>query len=115
MPPDAPDAGDVGESPTYTPFTVRPDITNRATVARALETEYPPLVRDAGIGGTAVVWFFIDETGATRRVLLRESSGHKALDDAALRVAEQVEFTPALDGEEPVPVWIALPITFSVR
>jgi len=103
------------ESPTFTPFTVRPDIANRGTVARAMEAEYPPLVRDAGIGGTAVVWFFIDETGATRRALLRESSGHKALDEAALRVAEQVEFTPALNGEEPVPVWIALPITFSVR
>jgi outer membrane biosynthesis protein TonB len=32
-------------------------------VQRALERNYPPLLRDAGIGGTPVVWFFIDENG----------------------------------------------------
>ena len=32
-----------------------------------------------------------------------------------LRVAEVVEFTPALDGDKPVPVWISMPITFQTR
>jgi protein TonB len=80
-----------------------------------MEAEYPPLLRDAGIGGTATVWFFLDETGTVRRVLLDDSSGHQALDDAAMRVAGQIEFTPARNRDEPVPVWIALPITFTVR
>ncbi|MGD8360417.1 MAG: TonB family protein [Gemmatimonadota bacterium] len=104
----------ISAAPTFTPFTVRPDIKNRDEVARVLEREYPPLVRDAGIGGTVNVWFFIDETGRVRKVQVNESSGHKALDEAALRVAAAIEFTPALNRGTAVPVWISLPITFSV-
>jgi TonB family protein len=49
------------------------------------------------------------------RSLVNESSGHKALDDAALKVAEIIEFTPALNRDKRVPVWISLPITFTTR
>ncbi len=106
---------DLSAAPTFTPFTVSPDIKNRTAVARAMEREYPPLLRDAGIGGTVNVWFFIDEEGAVVRTLVRESSGHQALDDAAIKVADIIEFTPALNRDKRVPVWIALPITFTTR
>jgi len=106
-------ATDLSAAPTFTPFTERPDIRNRAELQEALVREYPPLLRDAGIGGTVQVWFFIDETGAVRRLLINQSSGHSALDDAALRVAESIQFTPALNRDQPVPVWISLPITFT--
>jgi protein TonB len=106
---------DIAAAPTFTPFTVRPDIKNRDAVARAMEREYPPLLRDAGIGGTVNVWFFIDENGVVQRTLVNESSGHKALDDAAIKVADIIEFTPALNRDKRVPVWISLPITFTTR
>jgi TonB family protein len=109
------DRGDLSQAPTFTPYTVRPDITNRAEVARAMEESYPPLLKDAGIGGTVNVWFFVAETGTVERVLVNESSGHEALDDAALSVASLIQFTPALNGEKAVPVWISLPITFTTR
>jgi TonB family protein len=108
-------AEDIARAPTFTPYTVRPDIKNRLEVSRALEREYPPLLKDAGIGGTVQIWFFIDTGGEVRRLMVKESSGHKALDDAALRVAGSVAFTPARNREEAVPVWIALPITFSTK
>ena len=106
---------DIAAAPTFTPFTVRPDIKNRDEVARAMEREYPPLLRDAGIGGTVNVWFFIDENGMVQRTLVNQSSGHKALDDAAIKVADIIEFTPALNRDKRVPVWISLPITFTTR
>jgi protein TonB len=106
---------DIAAAPTFTPFTVRPDIKNRDEVARAMEREYPPLLRDAGIGGTVNVWFFIDENGVVQRTLVNESSGHKALDDAAIKVADIIQFTPALNRDKRVPVWISLPITFTTR
>ncbi len=106
---------DIAAAPTFTPFTVRPDIKNRDAVSRAMEREYPPLLRDAGIGGTVTVWFFIDENGVVQRTLVNESSGHKALDDAAIKVADIIEFTPALNRDKRVPVWISLPITFTTR
>ncbi len=114
-PPEEVTTTDISAAPTFTPYTVRPDIKNRPEVARALEREYPPLLRDAGIGGTVQVWFFIDEQGRVQRTQVNESSGHKALDDAAIAVAEIIEFTPALNRDKRVPVWISLPITFTTR
>jgi periplasmic protein TonB len=117
LPPPPSDAAatDISAAPTFTPFTVRPDIRNRAELQRALEREYPPLLRDAGIGGTVQVWFFIDEEGRVQRTEINESSGHAALDAAALKVADIIEFTPALNRDKRVPVWISLPITFTTR
>ncbi|NNM05729.1 MAG: energy transducer TonB [Gemmatimonadetes bacterium] len=114
-PPEEVTTTDISAAPTFTPYTVRPDIKNRAAVARALEREYPPLLRDAGIGGTVQVWFFIDEQGRVVNTQVNESSGHKALDDAAIQVAGIIEFTPALNRDKRVPVWISLPITFTTR
>ena len=54
------------------PFTVAPSILNRSEVVRAMEREYPPLLRDAGIGGRAVVFFFIDEEGAVQDFRISE-------------------------------------------
>ena len=113
LPPEA--APSLEDGPVFTPYTVKPDIRNRAEIARALEREYPPLLRDAGIGGTTQVWFYIDQEGVVRRVLLNRSSGHGPLDEAALRVASAIQFTPALNRDRRVPVWISLPITFTTR
>lgn len=106
---------DISAAPVFTPYTVRPDYTNGAEVMRALEREYPSLLRDAGIGGTTLVWFFIDEQGVVQNQQVQESSGHTALDDAALRVAPVFKFTPALNRDKAVPVWVQLPITFTTR
>ena len=106
---------DISAAPVFTPYTVKPDYTNGAEVMRALEREYPPLLRDAGIGGTTLVWFFIDEQGIVRNQQVQESSGHPALDEAALRVAPVFKFPPALNRDKAVPVWVQLPITFTTR
>lgn len=115
--PPPPDEGgaDISAAPTFTPFTVAPDIKNRSEVQRALQREYPPLLRDAGIGGTVQVWFFIDETGRVQDTRVNQSSGHTALDDAAIKVANVFQFTPALNRDKKVPVWVSLPITFTTR
>ena len=114
-PPDASGDTDIGAAPTFTPYTVAPDIINRGEVQRAMEREYPPLLRDAGIGGQANIWFFIDENGRVQDTRIQQSSGHDQLDQAALRVANIMQFTPALNRDKKVPVWVAIPITFQVR
>lgn len=108
-------AEDVSASPRFTPFTVAPAILNVDEVVRAMQREYPPLLRDAGIGGTVSVLFFIDENGTVHDRRLDESSGHQALDEAALRVADIYRFSPALNRDRKVPVWVSFPITFQVR
>ena len=59
--------------------------------------------------------FFIDEEGAVQRTLVAQTSGYASLDEAALRVANIFQFTPALNLDKVVPVWIAIPITFQTR
>ena len=110
-PPDEVDTN-VTDARGFSVYTVAPRYTNEDEVRRALEREYPPLLRDAGIGGTVHVWFFIDDKGVVREQQVNATSGHPSLDDAALRVAPVFEFTPALNRDKAVPVWVSLPITF---
>ena len=114
-PPPEEAAVDLSAAPTFTPFTVAPSIMNRDAVVRAMEREYPPLLRDAGIGGTVLIYFFIDEEGRVQDRRVNESSGHQSLDDAALAVSEIYRFTPAMNRDKKVPVWVSFPITFQVR
>ena len=109
------DVAGLQAGPVFTPMTVRPDILNRRELQQALMTLYPPILRDAGVGGTVVVWFFISEEGTVLDRRISESSGHLPLDEAALQVADVFRFSPALNREQIVPVWIQLPITFQAQ
>jgi TonB family protein len=93
---------------------VRPEILNRDEVEAALAREYPPILRNAGIGGRAIVYFFISRQGTVLDRRIFESSGQVSLDEAALKVADVFKFSPALNREEIVEVWIQFPIIFQV-
>lgn len=103
------------DAPHWIALDVFPYIRNRDELRRALEHEYPPLLRDAGIGGTTKVWFYVDETGKVVKTRVHASSGHKSLDDAALRVADLYEFAPALRRDRAIAVWVSLDVTFRPR
>ncbi len=49
-----------------------------------------------------------------REVDVKTSSGNRQLDGAAKRVAEQMQFRPALGDGEPTDVWISQWITFKI-
>ena len=114
-PPTASSAADVSSGPTFTPYEVAPVITNLRQVQAALVREYPPILRDAGLGGTVTVYFYIDETGKVIETRVNQSSGHAQLDEAALAVAEIMQFTPAQNRDTNVAVWVSFPILFEVR
>jgi protein TonB len=114
-PPTNDGGGDISAAPVFTPMTVRPEILNRSEIQQVLMREYPPILRDAGIGGTVVVWFFISTDGHVLDRRVSESSGQVQLDEAALNVADVFEFSPALNRENTVQVWIQLPISFRVQ
>lgn len=116
-PPPSSSAGDadLSAAPVFTPMTVAPELQNRADVQRALVRNYPPLLRDAGIGGSPTVHFFIDENGRVLKTLLSKSSGYPALDDAAIAVAQQMKFSPALNRDKKVQVWVEIPIVFTAK
>jgi bla regulator protein blaR1 len=105
----------LAEAPAFTPFEIRPELLNVNDVMAALEQNYPRDLRDAGIGGVAVVQMFIDENGEMQNALVFESSGHQSLDQAALAVVREMDFSPAQNRGESVPVWIQQAVTFQTR
>src|SRR5690606_28742411 len=109
-------AVDLSAAPAFTPMTVRPQILNTPEVQREMQRQYPAILRDAGIGGTVTVNFFVDTEGRVGNAVLAPngSSGHAQLDQAALRVAEVYRFRPAQNRDQIVPVWVTFPITFRV-
>jgi len=95
--------------------TVVPSLANPSEVQRALAREYPPTLRDAGIGGTVSLLVHIDALGRVLEARVDASSGKASLDAAALKVADVFRFRPALNRDRAVDVWIRLPVTFRVR
>ena len=114
-PPATSNGGETERGAGFTPYTVAPTITNRDEVFRVLDREYPQALKNAGIGGTVQVAFHIDEQGRVLETRLEASSGFERLDEAAVRVADVMRFTPAINRENPVAVWVAFPIVFRVR
>ncbi len=115
LPPPPSDASRIGDRPVFTPYTVRPEIKDRQAAMRLVERNYPKLLQDAGVSGTVNVWVFIDRRGEVKNAEVQRSSGNGALDAAALKSVQEFEFTPAINMDKTVPVWVAIPITFTVR
>jgi len=70
---------------------------------------------DAEVGGTARVRLFVDFDGTVQEMRLSSSSGRYALDSAAMSVAEVFRFSPAMNRDQAVGVWVTIPITFQAR
>lgn len=113
LPPSDP-TQDLSQAPTFTPYEQAPEILDRAELVRSMRSAFPPALRDAGIGGTARVWVFIDEDGVVQNTRLVESAGRSELDEAAEAVLRQVRFKPAINRGQAVPVWVQMPVTFQV-
>jgi TonB family protein len=105
-------AENVEAAPTFTPYTVRPELKNREEVRRALVRFYPAMLKDAGIGGTTYLWILLDEKGFVMKTQVQKTSGYPQLDDAALKVGDMMEFSPGLNRDVAVKVWIQIPIVF---
>ncbi len=105
-----------GEQPgDFVPLTVFPRLLNRDEVLRSLQRFYPPILMQAGIGGTALVWLRLDEEGRVIETRIKTGSGHEGLDKAALEVGTRARFSPAYQHELKVKVWVELPVVFNIR
>ena len=112
--PPPPAGADPSATPSYIARDVEPRLRNGRDIQQLLERLYPPMLKEAGIGGRVLLWVFVDEGGSAARSQVHTSSGYPALDNAAAQIVEQMEFSPAMNRDKPVGVWIAQPIDFSV-
>ena len=92
-----------------------PEAVNMDELLRLLLRDYPPLLRDAGTGGTVVLRFRVLEDGrmdAGSATVLR--STHEAF-ARAVRWIPVLHFRPARVRGRPVRAWVELPITYEMR
>lgn len=101
--------------PSYIPRDVEPRLTNGREIERVLQQRYPSMLREAGIGGTVVLYVFVDENGRPANTQVQQSSGYPQLDAAAADVVERMEFSPAQNRDRPVGVWVLQRVDFSTR
>jgi TonB family protein len=96
----------------YTRTNEPPRMLNQPEVWEALIAGYPAALREAGMEGTTTMSVCIDEGGLVAKTRLVRSSGNDDLDEVATNMMETVaRFSPATVDDEPVPVWVQLPVT----
>ena len=112
--PPVPSDASVMEAPQYVDHTTRPELANRWQVKKTLEDKYPAALRDAGIGGTTVLYLFVNTDGTVSETIVKTSSGHPSLDWAAVKAAKSARFLPASNEGIPVGIWIEMEMPFTL-
>jgi protein TonB len=74
---------------------------------RSPQPKYPPMARQQGWEGTALLRVEVSERGTATTVQVIQSTGHQVLDDAAVKAVRLAKFiAPAR------PAWVEIPISF---
>jgi protein TonB len=76
---------------------------------------YPMLSRRAGEEGRVVLRVLVSPGGRADDVGIRSSSGYSRLDEAARDTVRRWRFVPAKRGDQPVPAWVLIPISFRLE
>jgi protein TonB len=80
-----------------------------------VKPSYPSSARRAGIQGTTLLSVFVAADGRVAEVVVKQSAGHPDLDAAAADAVRRWRFEPARRGNEPVSMWVLLPVEFRLR
>ncbi|AXF26070.1 energy transducer TonB [Burkholderia pyrrocinia] len=76
--------------------------------------DYPDLAQQRGWEGTTFLNVHVLANGRPDQVLLSATSGHDALDDAAVAAVRDWRFVPAKRGMEPTDGWVKVPVVFKL-
>ncbi len=83
-------------------------------VVRSVMPVYPALAIQAGLEGNVYVKVWVDKLGLVRKAGVVKSDG-EIFEEPALTAARHWVFTPALMQDQPVSVWVTIPIRFRLR
>ncbi|KUY85839.1 hypothetical protein WS50_00025 [Burkholderia territorii] len=76
--------------------------------------DYPDIAQRRGWEGTTFLNVHVLANGRADQVLLSASSGHDALDDAAVAAVTDWRFVPAKRGAESTDGWVRVPVVFKL-
>ncbi|MBN2031563.1 energy transducer TonB [bacterium] len=113
-PPPPPTAAIDEETPVFIPYDEPPDpIGGYEAIQRRLV--YPEIAKKAGVEGRVIIQALIDERGNVINTVVMQSLGPNGCDEAAAAAIQSVKWKPAMQRDEPVKVWIAVPVDFQLR
>lgn len=75
--------------------------------------EYPEIAKRAGITGKVFVKVLVDKEGKPKRAVVIKSDS-ELFNQAAIDAAMKSVFTPAIQNQHPIAVWIVLPYKFQL-
>ena len=76
---------------------------------------YPGLSRKRGQEGTVTLQVLVNSEGNVERLEIDISSNFSLLDRAALAAVRKWSFEPGRRGEQKVPMWVRVPVTFKLK
>jgi protein TonB len=76
---------------------------------------YPGLSRKRGQEGTVILQVLVNREGGVDKLKIDVSSKFSLLDSAALTAVKKWSFEPGKRGEQKVPMWVRVPVTFKLK
>ena len=107
---------DIPKAPVQTVPKSEPPIREAAPmVDQNPPPEYPQQARKRGFQGLVLLRVLVGVNGEVMEVRMHESSGHEILDRIAEETVWKWKFQPGYRGEEPLEMWIRVPIRFELK
>lgn len=100
------------------PSPVEPELILPRSDASGLNNPSPPypnMSRRLAEQGKVLLEVLILANGTVGDIKIKQSSGYKRLDDAALQAVKHWQFLPAKRGNQPIDYWYVQPISFSLN
>ena len=113
-PPPMPETGEVGNTFTFTPYTVKPKCKTNCTADDILR-HIPPLLQKSGVQCDLAVGLRIDTSGNVTATQILKPSGNPGCDTAAEKWATTTKWTTAYNRDQPVVVWISQPVSIKTQ
>ena len=82
-------------------------------VVKKVEPEYPRIAMGAGVEGKVFVLVLVGKDGKVEKI--GQLTGPEVFHDAVREAAAQWVFSPAIQNDRAVRVWVSLPFNFQLR
>ncbi len=112
VPPEEVDHSDPGNLVAPEVTITFPEVRFRREAEALIATYYPLALQRAGVGGSVKLMFWVDSLGVPENIQMREGSGYRSLNYAAMRAARELRFNPATRNGSPVGTWVEFQIHF---
>lgn len=102
---------DINEEPDMSIFV---PVEKQPEMVHAVTPEYPEIAKRAGITGKVYVKVLVDKEGRPKKTAIVKSDS-ELFNQAAIDAAMKSAFSPALQNQRPIAVWITLPYKFTLE